>query len=538
MPSILRSAFAFAFTGLTLVTVASGQQPTATDFPAEISREAVLRVMTAAADWQLAHPSEHAPDDWTQAAFYTGVMALAGVTDNPKYMDAMRAMGEKNRWRPGPRPGHADDYAVIATYAQLFHVDKDRRQLAPALALFNFLASRKYDEPLTWGNSIETRELAWCDALFMGPPAMAAVSTATGDRKHLDLADRLWWKTHDYLYDREERLYFRDSRFFDQREANGKKVFWSRGNGWVFAGLARMLQDMPQDYPARTRYVALYRDMAAKVAAVQSADGYWRSSLLDPDSRPNPETSGTGFFTYGLAWGINNAVLPRDTYEPHARRGWDAIVKAVHPDGMPGWVQRIGAEPGATTADTTEVYGVGALLLAGSEILRMAPPRLPDAERALTLGPFSVMHKGRVAPSGDKHDFLTLAPYWWPDPAKPGGLPYVRRDGEVNPESKRDTDDAPFAQMAGAVTKLAAAFRDTRDERFAARAVLLLRVWFLDLSTRMNPNLDYGQGVPGRNTGRGAGIISTRKLVDIVDAAAGRIVGPWRSRALGRGATA
>lgn len=331
--------------------------------------------MTAAADWQLAHPSRHAPHDWTQAAFYTGVMALARLADNPKYADAMRAMGEKNQWRPGLRPGHADDHAVIATYAQLYQIDKDRRQLAPALVLFNFLAARKYDEPLHWDSTIADRELAWCDALFMGPPALAAVSKATGDPRYLDLADRLWWKTTDFLYDRGARLFFRDSRFFEAREKNGQKIFWSRGNGWVIAGLARMLQDMPQDYPHRARYLTLFREMAEKIAAVQGADGYWRSSLLDPGSRPNPETSGTAFFTYSLAWGINAGVLPRGTYEPHVRRGWAAIVNAVDAGGMLGWVQPIGAEPGATTADSTEIYGTGALLLAGSEILRMATPR-------------------------------------------------------------------------------------------------------------------------------------------------------------------
>jgi unsaturated rhamnogalacturonyl hydrolase len=324
---------------------------------ADLTRAAVLRVMTTAADWQLAHPSEHPPYDWTVAAFYTGMMALSERSDSPRYYAAMKAMGERNQWRPGLRPGHGDDYAVIATYAKIFQREKDKTILAPALA---------------WGNAIETREWAWCDALFMAPPALAAVTTATGDRKYLDLANRLWWKTTDYLYDAGEHLYFRDSRFFDQREPNGKKVFWSRGNGWVFAGIARVLEELPADHPDRARYVTLFREMADAITAVQGKDGYWRASLLDPDSRPNPETSGTGFFVYGLAWGINHGLIDRARFEPAVTRGWSALVQAVHPDGMLGWVQRIGYEPGATTTDTTEVYGVGALLLAGSEVHTLA----------------------------------------------------------------------------------------------------------------------------------------------------------------------
>ena len=344
----------------------------AAPFSGDIEPRAILRVMTAAADWQLAHPSSHDPWDWTQAAFYTGVMAFTRVTDDGKYVAAMRTMGEKNLWRPGLRPGHADDYAVIATYAKLYQVDRDPKMLKPAIALFNFLASRKYDEPLAWGNAIETRELAWCDALFMGPPALAAMTAATKDKRYIDLANRLWWKTTEYLYDKEEHLYFRDSRYFEPREPNGKKVFWSRGNGWVIAGLVRVLEDMPEDYPDRPKYLTLYREMAAKVAAVQGTDGFWRASLLDPVSLPNPETSGTGFFVYAFAWGVNRGVLDRATFEPVVRRGWAAMARAVRADGMLGWVQRIGDKPGATSADTTEVYGVGALLLAGTEVHRLA----------------------------------------------------------------------------------------------------------------------------------------------------------------------
>jgi unsaturated rhamnogalacturonyl hydrolase len=352
--------------------VAGAQTPPAQAFSSAADRAAVVKVMSAVADWQLAHPSAHEPYDWTQAAYYTGAMAFAGIAGDPKYVGAMKAMGERNQWRPGLRPGHADDYAVIATYAQLFQRERNKAMLAPSLALFNFLLTRRYDDPLVWGGGIESRELAWCDALFMGPPAMAAVSAATGDRRYLDLADRLWWKTTDYLYDRTEHLYYRDSRYFEQREPNGKKVFWSRGNGWVIAGLARMLQDMPADYRGRDQYVALFKDMAGAVLAAQSSDGYWRSSLLDPDSRPNPETSGTGFFVFALGWGVKEGLLARETYEPAVLKGWGALVRAVHPDGMLGWVQQIGAEPGSAGADSTEVYGTGAFLLAGSAVHALA----------------------------------------------------------------------------------------------------------------------------------------------------------------------
>jgi unsaturated rhamnogalacturonyl hydrolase len=352
-----------------LAAAQSAQTPA---FSTQLSRAAVRRVMTAAADWQLAHPSQHPPYDWTVAAFYTGMMAFSKVSDSPKYYDAMKAMGERNQWRPGLNPGLADDHAVIAAYAKIFQREKDGRMLAPSLALLDFLVTLPFDALLTWENGIEMREWAWCDALFMSPPSLAAVTTATGDRRYLDLANRLWWKTTDFLYDTTEHLYFRDSRFFHTREANGRKVFWSRGNGWVFAGLARVLEDLPGDYPHRERYVTLFSEMAERIAALQGADGYWRSSLLDADSRPNPETSGTGFFVYGLAWGINHGLLNRVRYESAVTRGWSAMVRAVHPDGMLGWVQRIGDQPGATTATTTEVYGVGALLLAGSEVFVLA----------------------------------------------------------------------------------------------------------------------------------------------------------------------
>jgi unsaturated rhamnogalacturonyl hydrolase len=369
---LIRSTVGLLLAGTLLTPIAVGGATP----PNGLDQASVLRVMTQAADWQLANPSTDPLVAWTQAVFYTGVMALAGVGSDPKYLDAMRKMGEANQWRPGPRADSrardaADSWAVLATYAKLFMIDKDERMLGPGLALFDSLATQPYDVPLISGNDDYARDFAITDELFMGPPALSAMTLATGDQKYLDLADKLWWKTTDYLYDTNEHLYFEDSLYFDKREPNGQKVFWSRGNSWVLAALARILQDMPASYPDRLRYKALFKELAQKIASLQGSDGYWRSSLLDPESIPNPETSGTGLFTYGLAWGINNGLLDEAQYEPVAQRGWAALVNAVQPDGMLGWVQPMSDKPGATSQTQSEPYGVGALLLAGSEIYRL-----------------------------------------------------------------------------------------------------------------------------------------------------------------------
>ena len=343
-------------------------------FSDALERAAIVEVMTAAAEWQLAHPSKHPSYDWTQAPFYIGLNAFAPLSHDPqRYLAAVRRNGEENRWRPGTRPLCADDHAITQSYFMLHRVQPDPAIIKPALDTLSQVRLYPYDESLEFENWEKTwRQWTWCDALFMSPPAFALAADATGDQRYLDFMNRMWWKTTDYLYDEEEHLYFRDSRFFDQRSANGKKIFWSRGNGWVLAGLARVLQEMPAAYPERPRYEKLFREMAARVAEIQPADGYWRSNLLDPGSTPLPETSGTAFFVYGLAWGVNQGLLERAAYEPLIRKGWSALVRAVHPDGKLGYVQRIGDQPGDTSADGTEIYGVGALLLAGTEVHRLA----------------------------------------------------------------------------------------------------------------------------------------------------------------------
>jgi rhamnogalacturonyl hydrolase YesR len=338
-----------------------------------IEPEPIRRAMTVVADWQLAHPSVHRPDEWHGAPFWAGLVAFAPLsTDRQTYLAAARANGERNAWRPGPEPFLADDHAITQSYFMLYALDGNPSEIEAALMRFEEVLRRPVEDSLEFSHEKAEHAWVWCDALFMAPPALALATRATGDRRYADHMSRLWWNTTAYLYDRDAGLYYRDSRFFARRERNGAKVFWSRGNGWALAGLARVLQYLPADYQERPRFVTLFQELAQTVAALQGADGYWRASLLAPDSWPGPETSGTALFTYALAWGLNAGLLDHGDYAPVVRRGWWALVRAVGPDGKLGYVQSPDEAPGETGPDQTEIYGTGAFLLAGSEVYRLA----------------------------------------------------------------------------------------------------------------------------------------------------------------------
>jgi rhamnogalacturonyl hydrolase YesR len=338
--------------------------PLAKGLQAKFTRKDLARAMKLVADWQLERLPAEAQTDWTWAALYAGFMAVPDGVAGDKYREAMAAIGERTGWQPGPRVMHADDQAVGQTYLELYLLDREAKRMTPMRERLDAEMATPDDaaKPLWW----------WCDALFMAPPVFADMAAISGDAKYLAFMDREWTITTELLYDRSEHLYSRDATYLDKHEKNGRKIFWSRGNGWVMGGIVRVLKRLPADSPLRPKYVALLREMAAATAAVQGQDGLWRPGLLDPDSYPLPEVSGSAFITYALAYGVNEGILDRKTYEPMVHKAWQGLLTHVYADGRLGCIQPVGAAPGAFTETSSYVYGVGAYLLAGSEIYRTA----------------------------------------------------------------------------------------------------------------------------------------------------------------------
>jgi unsaturated rhamnogalacturonyl hydrolase len=342
--------------------VAADPGPVAMDVSAELKPKAVKHAMAKVADWQLKQAEAKFSTDWTYAALYDGLLAASRTTGDKRYQDAVLKFAEREKWQLGPRFSHADDEAVAQSYLDLYMEDRKPERIAAIQAEADKLLVRPDDakKDLWW----------WCDALFMAPPALARLYKATGEARYLDYMDREWALTTEHLYDSNAHLYSRDAGYLEKREKNGAKLFWSRGNGWVMAGLARVIPYLPAG-PMKAKYEAQFKDMAKAVAAIQGPDGLWRSGLLDPDSYPNPEVSGSAFFTFALAWGINDGLLDRATYEPVVARAWKGLIGHVYADGRLGSIQRIGAAPGDVSPGGSYVYGVGAFLLAGSEVEKM-----------------------------------------------------------------------------------------------------------------------------------------------------------------------
>jgi rhamnogalacturonyl hydrolase YesR len=332
----------------------------------------IKSVMSKTALWQLKNP-KYEQNEWTNGAFYAGLYAAWKTTGSDDFYNALLDMGRSTQWRPYRRWYHADDIAICQTYIDLYRVEAKREMIQPTIDTLDKMLNNPY--PV---RGIEVVKWWWCDALFMGPATLVKLGITLGDNKYLETNDEYFRQCYDLLYDRDEHLFARDLGYVikndgsDRREANGQKIFWSRGNGWVLAGLSRILTELPDNYPVRPFYEQLFREMSAKIVSIQPVDGLWRASLLDPDSYPGGEVSGSGFFCYALAWGINNGLLDATEYKSAVVRAWTALNGCVNNEGRLGWVQPVGADPRKNfNADSWEVYGTGAFLLAGSEVIKL-----------------------------------------------------------------------------------------------------------------------------------------------------------------------
>jgi rhamnogalacturonyl hydrolase YesR len=346
---------------------------TSSDNKELFGKKYIKSTMLKVAGWQLQHP-KHNPRDWTNGAFYAGIFATYETTKSKEIYQAMKDMGDKAHWQPGTRTYHADDVAISQLYTDLYRKEKKQEMIQPTLDTLQQFILKPY--PTT--GKADIIKWWWCDALFMAPPTLVKLGITTGNDELLKKIDEYYKEFYDLLYNKVEHLFARDLRFVikndgeDRWESNGKKIFWSRGNGWVMGGLVRILKELPKNYPQRPFYENLYKEMAAGIVSLQQADGLWRASLLDPDAYPGGEVSGSGFFCYALAWGINNKLLDKATYLPAVKKAWIGLVQCVNDEGRVGWVQPVGADPRRNfNAESWEVYGTGAFLLAASEVIKL-----------------------------------------------------------------------------------------------------------------------------------------------------------------------
>lgn len=368
-------------------------------FSTQLEQDKIVAIANQVANWQLSRydirsnqmrPEERAsalPQGWIYATFNIGLLTWGETRNDQGYIQAVRNISAVNDWLLGPRFYHADDHAMGQVYLDLYQRYGDQHMIENLQQTFDWVLAHPSDRNLefeapemeimkTAGREFKdpwcTQRWCWADAIFMAPPVWTELSKITGDKRYLEFMDKEFWITTDYLYSKDEHLYLRDSRYFTQRDANGQPIYWGRGNGWVLAGIARIIPHLPEDFAKRADYIKLFQDMSQHIRAAQSRDGSWPSSLLDKSAKPTPESSGTGLLVFGLAWGVNNGYLDRATYLPVIEKAWQSLVRSVDKNGKLGWVQQVAFAPGSATKTDTELYGTGAFLLAASEVYKLS----------------------------------------------------------------------------------------------------------------------------------------------------------------------
>ncbi|MFB6319418.1 glycoside hydrolase family 88 protein [Saccharicrinis sp. FJH54] len=352
----------------------------AADMP---SKEKVKSIIVKVNDnWQNLNP-EHGRAFWDNAAYHTGNIAAYEITGLDRYLNYSEAWAVRNEWKGAKSDnkaawkyhyGENDDHVLFGdwqicfqTYIDLFNLTepKDSSKIARAREVMEYEMSTGKND-YWW----------WADGLYMVMPVMTKLYKVTGNQQYLDKLYEYFKYAQSIMYDEETGLFYRDAKYVYPRHKslNGKKDFWARGDGWVFAGLAKILSDLPDSYVHKAEFEDIYKHMAATLISAQQPEGYWTRSILDPEHAPGPETSGTAFYTFGLFWGLNNGLLEKETYLPSAIKAWNYLTTvAIDESGRVGYVQPIGerAIPGQIVDEnSTSNFGVGAVLLAASEVYR------------------------------------------------------------------------------------------------------------------------------------------------------------------------
>lgn len=340
---------------------------------AKNEKEQDRKLIDKVALWQIKHQSQvrHHDLDWTNGALYRGMVEWADYTQDSCYYNFLIQIGQKHQWKFLKRLYHADDLTVAQMYIRMYEKFGDRAMVQPTIARVDSIVSNPSGAQLWLGAKNSTDRWSWCDALFMAPPVYGLLNKLYPEKNYLAFMDKEFKETTDSLYDKSAGLYYRDRNYISKQEKNGEKVFWGRGNGWVFAGLSLLLQTLPKEYENYDYYLNIYKEMASSVIQCQDKNGSWHASMLDPEAYPTPENSASGFFVYALGWGVNQGILKDKKYKKAAQKGWEALKSWVREDGMLGYVQPIGAAPKQVTENMTDVYGVGAFLMAGIEMLKM-----------------------------------------------------------------------------------------------------------------------------------------------------------------------
>jgi rhamnogalacturonyl hydrolase YesR len=301
---------------------------------------------------------------WTEATFYIGVMAAYLATNDSTYLADANARATTNNWTLLASPTRSADNQCFGQVYEDIYLSNTSTGTA------NMYASEKASIDLLKaspkpGIVQNTDDWWWCDALFMAPGGVARMGKITGDASYYSLLDTEWAATQKGLFDPKTGLFWRDSSY-----VNGT-VYWSRGNGWVMGGIVRVLQYLPTTDPSYSSYVTLLNSMATGVVPYLQSDGTWHSDLTHPTKYANPEVSGTGLITYALAYGINQGLLDKATYQPVVASAWKGLTSCVNAQGLVGYIQATGSAPAAAAATETHDYGVGAFVLAASEIYNM-----------------------------------------------------------------------------------------------------------------------------------------------------------------------